>query len=130
MTRQHIVNGELVDMTPEQEAAFLADVAAMQAEPAPVQNVISDRQFFEALAISQLITESEALAAVTVGQMPAAFEAFIAALPSGEQFGARMLLQGATTFERSHPLTAAFGAMNGMNANQVDDLWRLAASLT
>lgn len=129
MTKQNIVNGELVDMTPEEEAAFDADVAAMMAEPAPFPNQISDRQFFEALTIMSMITEAEALAAVTVGELPTAFETFIAALPSEEQFGARMRLKGATAFQRSHPLTAAFGTMNGMTPQQVDDLWRLAASL-
>lgn len=99
------------------------------APPAPVPQSISDRQFFQALALSGQITEAEALAAVKDGTMPEAIETFIAALPEAERFGARMLLQGATTFERNHPLVSAFASAANMTADATDDLWRLAASL-
>lgn len=95
----------------------------------PVPEEISDRQFFHALALLGMITEAEALAAVKTGDPPAAMDAFIAALPSEDQFGARMLLEGATTFRRSHPLTEAFGAGMAMGAAQIDNLWRMAAGL-
>lgn len=90
---------------------------------------ISDRQFFQALAMNGLISEVEALAAVKTGDMPAAINAFVASLPTEEQFAAKMLLSGATTFLRDHPLTNAFGALYGMTPEQIDDLWRQAASL-
>lgn len=98
-------------------------------EPDPVPEVISDRQFFHALAVLGMITEAEALAAVKTGDPPAAMDAFLSALPDDQEFGARMLLEGATTFQRSHPLTLAFAAGMNMTAEQTDDLWRLAASL-
>lgn len=97
--------------------------------PPPVPGSVSDRQFFQALALGGMITEAEALAAVQTGALPPAFEAFVAALPSGEQFGARMALSGATIFRRDHPLTAAFGAASGKSPAEIDDLFRLAASL-
>lgn len=97
--------------------------------PTPVPEEISDRQFFEQLAIDQLITQDEALAAVMTGTLPAAFVTFIAALPGDQQFGARMALCGATIFQRSHPLVAAFGAMQGMSSDQLDVLWRDAFAL-
>jgi len=90
---------------------------------------ISDRQFFHALALSGMITQDEALTAVKIGTLPAAFEVFVGGLPTDDQFNARMLLEGATTFKRSHPLTAAFGAMSGMTPTQIDALWQLAAGL-
>ncbi|EKF58586.1 hypothetical protein QWE_18338 [Agrobacterium albertimagni AOL15] len=104
-------------------------IPAFEPPPAPVPEGISDRQFFHILAVDGLITEAEALAAVKTGDAPAAFETLIALLPGDERFGARMLLEGATTFERRHPLTDAFGTMYGMTSEQVDDLWRRAAAL-
>lgn len=104
-------------------------IPAYEPPPEPVPSAISDRQFFHILATDGLITEAEALTAVKTGDPPAAFETFIASLPVGDQFTARMLLEGATTFERNHPLTEAFGAMYGMTPEQVDDLWRRASAL-
>ena len=105
------------------------EIGAYAAPPPPVPGSVSDRQFFQALALGGMITEAEALAAVQTGALPPAFEAFVAALPSGEQFGARMALSGATIFRRDHPLTAAFGAASGKSPAEIDDLFRLAASL-
>lgn len=113
------------------EQAILGDVADFTpteiAQPTPAE--ISDRQFFHVLALDGLISEAEALAAVKTGDAPAAFDAFIASLPEEQRFGARMLLEGATTFRRDHPLTEAFGAMYGMTSQEIDDLWRRASLL-
>jgi hypothetical protein len=97
--------------------------------PPPVQEIISDRQFFQQLAIAGLVSESEALDAVKTGSLPSAFETFISSLPEGERFNARMLLSGAVEFRRSHPLTEAFAQMHGMTTEELDDLWRAAAAL-
>ncbi len=104
-------------------------IPAFDPPPEPVPNSISDRQFFHILAVDGLITEAEALAAVKTGDPPAAFETFIASLPEGQRFNARMLLEGATTFERRHPLTDAFGSMYGMTPEEIDNLWRRASAL-
>lgn len=122
------MNGVVRDATPEEIAELEADQAASTVIN-PVPTEISDRQFFHILAVDGLITETEALAAVKTGDAPAAFETFIASLPEGERFNARMLLEGATTFERRHPLTDAFGSMYGMPPEEIDDLWRRAAAL-
>lgn len=121
---QNVLTGQ-IDEVP----LTLEEIAAQQEPAPPTPPSISDRQFFHILAIDGLITEAEALAAVKTGDAPAAFETFIASLPEGDRFNARMLLEGATTFERSHPLTAAFGGMYGMTAEQIDDLWRRASAL-
>jgi hypothetical protein len=94
-----------------------------------VPHEISDRQFFQELAIMGLITQDEALAAVMTGTLPAAMVGFISAMPADQQFSARMALCGATVFMRSHPLTDAFGAAQGLTSDQIDDLWRAAAAL-
>lgn len=123
---------QYVEVPPHVQPGYLFDGDAWIAPdlpPADTPFSISDRQFFHILAVDGLITEAEALAAVKTGDAPAAFETFIASLPEGDRFNARMLLEGATTFERNHPLTAAFGGMYGMTSEEIDDLWRRASDL-
>jgi hypothetical protein len=114
--------------TPAEWAAMLAAVtpSLYVAPPAPVPAVISDRQFFQQLAIVGIITQAEALAAVMTGTIPAILLAFIADLPADQQFGAKMVLCGATQFLRVHPLTASIGASQGMDPVQIDDFFRAA----
>ena len=97
--------------------------------PELVPEIISDRQFFQQLAIAGMITDTEALAAVKTGDIPAAMETFIDSLAEGDQFSARMVLCGATQFSRNHPLVEQFGAANGMTDDQIDALWIAAAKL-
>lgn len=108
-----------------------AEAAAIMAArtPAEVPASVSDRQFFQQLAVAGHITEAEALAAVATGTIPAAMEALVQQLPAESQFAARMLLSGATSFERAHPLTATLGAMYGMDSAALDTFWRDGALL-
>jgi len=116
----NLADGTFEDV--EEEIAVSADLVFVIDE-------ISDRQFFQMLALSGLITQPEALAAVTTGILPPAIEAFVAALPTADQFPARMVLQGGTRFERSHPLTAQFGVGTGMSSEDLDVFWSMAAEL-
>ncbi|MEN3236442.1 MULTISPECIES: hypothetical protein [Methylobacterium] len=104
-------------------------LAAREAPAADVLPAISDRQFFQALAQAGAITADEALAAVMTGRLPAAIEAAVSALPEAERFAARMLLSGATAFERGHPMVARLGAAIGYDAAALDALWQAAAAL-
>jgi hypothetical protein len=101
----------------------------VDAPPPAVPEVISDRQFAQQLAVLGTITEAEAIAWAARGELPAAMEDAVAALPEGEQFPARMLLSSATTYERSHPLVPMLGAILSYDAAELDDLWRAAAAL-
>ncbi len=94
-----------------------------------VPQTISDRQFFQQLAIAGVISKEEALAAVKAGDIPAALSGFIAALDDASSFNAEMLLSGATVFQRNHPLTNAVATAQGMTADQVDEFFRQAAKL-
>ncbi|MFH6786695.1 hypothetical protein [Methylobacterium sp. MA0201] len=107
------------------------DLAAQLAARTPAAGLpaVSDRQFFQALAEGGAIDPGEALAAVMTGTLPARIEAAVAALPSAEQFAARMLLSGATAFERGHPMVAQLGAALGYDAAALDALWRRACAL-
>ena len=99
-------------------------------EPAlPVPSFISDRQFFQQMAIEGTITEEEAILAVSVGAIPAPLQAIVDSLPSEQRFGARMLLMGATEIERAHPMTDAVGYATGRTPQQIDDFFRAAILL-
>lgn len=90
---------------------------------------ISCRQFFQELAIDGIIPQAEALAAVSAGVLPTDIEAIVSALPSDDQFGARMLLSGATLFKRSHPLVPVFATAVGMTETELDAFWLAASKL-
>ncbi|WP_203469724.1 hypothetical protein [Rhizobium rhizogenes] len=120
--------GQTIDSILEEDAASV-EYWASQVNKLMVPENISDRQFFQQLAISGLITDAEALAAVKTGDIPATMESFIEGLPTDQRFAARMVLCGATQFSRNHPLVAQFGAANAMTSYQIDDLWVDAAKL-
>ncbi|CAM5769766.1 hypothetical protein [Bosea minatitlanensis] len=107
----------------------LLSLAAPGTEPQPALAAISDRQFAQQLAVLGAISEAEALAWAARGELPAAIEAAVDALPEEQRFGARMLLASATTYERGHPLVAALADLLGYDAGAVDDLWRAAVLL-
>ncbi|MBB2965224.1 hypothetical protein [Methylobacterium sp. R2-1] len=114
------------------EAADATPLWQAQAE------VISDRQFAQALALDGIITQAEALAWAARGDLPEAMSDALAEIPEtgGQRFGAHMLLAGATTFERSHPLTEVLGALltnpetgQPYDAAALDALWARASAL-
>lgn len=119
--------GEAVEMTAEEEAEFLATL------PPPVVLVpetISDRQFYQMLALTGKITFDEALAAVQVGAIPAALQPYIDALADPtDQFSAKMLLSGAVEFHRHHPLAEAIGQAQGLSKEEMDQFWIGASKL-
>ncbi|AWN55876.1 hypothetical protein DK412_26365 [Methylobacterium sp. 17Sr1-1] len=63
------------------------------------------------------------------GTLPVRIAAAVAGLPAAEQFAARMMLSGATTFERGHPMVARLGAALGYDAAALDALWSAASAL-
>lgn len=90
--------------------------------------IISDRQFFQQLAIDGVITQDEALATAD-GTMPGLLLAIIGQMPAETQFSALMLVKNATTFERYHPLTAVVGQALGWDDERLDTLWSDAGTL-
>lgn len=94
--------------------------------PPPVPFVISDRQFFEQMAVAKIATEAEAEAAVATGTLPASLAELVSLLPEQAQFKARMLLKGATQFYRNHEMTDTIAWLYGWTESQVDDFFRAA----
>lgn len=96
-------------------------------EAPPVQSV-TKRQFYQQAAVAGFVTQAEALQAVG-GIIPATIQVMIDALPSDEQFNARMLISGAREIHRDHPLTAYIADEYGLTSEQVDDFFVAAAQL-
>lgn len=98
--------------------------------PPPTMPIISDRQFFQQAAIDGIITQAEALAAVKTGEVPVVLQTIVDGIPDDtEKFAAQMLLSGATTFNRNHPLTEAVGQSLGWSSQQIDNFFLSAALL-
>lgn len=97
--------------------------------PPPVPVSISDRQFFQQLAAMKLITEDEAEAAVATGTLPASLAELVELLPEQARHPARMLLKGATVFERAHEMTDTIAWLYGFTKDEVDDVFREASKL-
>ncbi|UTD28231.1 hypothetical protein [Bradyrhizobium sp. WD16] len=98
------------------------------APPPVAPRSISDRQFYQQLAIEGIISEADALAA-NAAVIPPALLAVIDAMPTAEQFGAKMIVSGATTFERNDPLTVRIGMAQGWSAARIDAFFIAAAAL-
>lgn len=127
-----VVKLDTSDAVADELEAILGQQITAVSAPAlyGVPKVISDRQFFHALAKTQVITEQEALAAVATGTIPKAMSDIVESMPSdSERFDAKMFLQGAVEFRRSHPLVAQFGAALGWTSYEIDDLFTFAGSL-
>lgn len=129
MTRIHVYTnaqtGEVTTapFTPEEEAA-------LNAIAAPVPKLISDRQFFQQLAVLGTITRQEAKDAVKTGEIPAVLQTVINNIYDAEdRFSAEMLMSGAVEFRRDHALVTYFAEFMGWTSDQVDDLFRAAAAL-
>lgn len=107
------------------------DFVAYAPPPAPpvVPETISDRQFFQQLAVVNLVTQDEALAYVSAGALPKSMTDLIAKLPADAQFGAKMVVIGATSFFRHDPLTVQMITLYGMSAADADAFWTAAALL-
>lgn len=98
-------------------------------ESSPPPHNISDRQFVQGLAVAGLITEAEAEEWVGPGTVPAGLLALVDALPEPDRFAARMLLRGATTFDRYHPLVDTLSTSYEWSSAQTDEFWRMCATL-
>lgn len=95
-----------------------------------VPESISDRQFFQELALLGIITREEALEAVKIGTIPNTLQMFINNSQDPDfRFNAEMLLSGATVFHRDHPLTAQIGLVNNWTSSEVDQFFIDASKL-
>ncbi len=100
--------------------------------PVVIPQVISDRQFFQQLAVMGKIPKSEALAAVKTGTIPTDLQSIINLIADDDlKFEADMLLSGATQFYRDNAFVSMIGAMLDppMTSADLDQFWLAAAQL-
>jgi len=113
----------VVPMTPEEIAWFEEDRPYVPEE-------ISRRQFCQGLATAGMITKPEAISFIQGSALPAAMQVIVDGMVDEDAaFEATMLLLGAGSFFRSHPLVLIFAMAQSMTETEVDDFWRLCASL-
>ncbi|GAA0613179.1 hypothetical protein [Paenochrobactrum glaciei] len=95
-----------------------------------IPDEISRRQFFQQLAVMEIITKAEALAALQNGTIPDPLQVIIdQLLTEDDQFNAQMLVIGASTFNRTHPLAEIVRQAMQWSVEQKDDFWREAHKL-
>jgi hypothetical protein len=105
------------------------EIDALPAPEIAVPRSISDRQFFQQLAVMGLIGPTEALAAVKTGELPGVLQALVDQMDEDARFATEMILSGATQFERSHPLVGQLAAAVGWPPEQIDQFWIAASQL-
>ncbi len=109
----------------EDAAAPLVD------DPRPLPTSVSVRQFAQACANMGLISDDEALNWAKHKALPAVMEAMLAVIPTQYQFYARMLVEGAATFEPGNDFVTMFALViqPPMDDDDLAKLWRDAAAL-
>lgn len=85
---------------------------------------ISRKQFYMELAVSYLITKAEALAAIGIGQLPAALRAIVDGMSNeAAKWEAEMQLVGANGFYRDSPWVLVVATVLGWTEEQIDAFW-------
>lgn len=88
-----------------------------------IPDEISRRQFFQQLAAEEIISEDDALQAMSVGAIPAPLMAIISKLPASAQFDTKMLVMGASTFKINHPMTETAREFLGWSVDRKERFW-------
>lgn len=105
------------------DPSFMADYAA------PVPASVTRRQFFQGAAAGGLITQQESIDAMA-GQIPASMLAYILThYAATDRFAQTMVSAGGETFQRDNELVVGWMASLGQTPVQVDDLFRMMATL-
>ncbi len=101
----------------------------MEPPPEPIAD-ISKRQFYQEAALEGIITQDEAIAVFSSGTIPEILQTVINSLPDAPtQFQARMLLVGANTFSRDHPMVTMIGTVLNKTSAEIDQFFLNAGQL-
>lgn len=125
-TSINVMTGEVTvtDLTPEEIAALPPPA------PPPVPQEVAVWQFMTAAWRLDFITQQEALAAIKDKVMPPAFAQALAELPAEAQAEAQLKFAGITRMVRADPLFNLLVAANKATDAQIDEVFRVAASIT
>jgi hypothetical protein len=95
-----------------------------------VAELVSRRQFYEALARSSTITNNQALAAATGSTVPPALASIVTTLPTAaDRNKADLILLSEPYFSKTSELMEFLGRGLGWTRRQGDTFWRLAGQL-
>lgn len=126
-------NATVFEAGPEHGIGYIDDGGgnwiAPDPVPDPIPHEVSRYQIMTGLAVAGWITEQEALDALETGARPAAVEGVIVALPEDQRFAARMKWAGFRAAYRDDPLVLALAQAEGKTPGEVDDFFRLCASI-
>jgi hypothetical protein len=120
-----VVDGERVEISQEEYDALFA----LEPSAPPVPAFISRRQIMTGLALAGWITEQEAFDALASGEVPVSVASVIEELPEGQRFPARMKWAGFLEAYRNDPLVLALAAAEGKTEAEIDDFFRMCASI-
>lgn len=96
----------------------------------PVPASVTRRQMILALYQGGLISGDEAIAAATTGAQPQVIQAYFAGLSSeAERVAANVTWAAMSVCERSNPILLAVAQQHGLSESDLDDYFRMAASL-
>lgn len=108
---RRFIDGKVVEYTPPPP-------------PPVVPSEISRRQFFQQLAVSGIISNAEAIAALAQGVIPTPLQVLVDQLPTeDDKFNAQMFIIGAATFQRGHPLVDMVRVLLGWTEEQADQFF-------
>ena len=97
--------------------------------PSPVPASVTETQFMIAARRKDMVTWDEVDAYLGSGVIPAFVVAALAPLSDDQRREAQAKIKGSSTFHRADPVFAMLIAGGAATAAQVDDLFRLAATI-
>jgi hypothetical protein len=100
-----------------------------EVSPSPVPAQVTETQFMIAARRKDMVTWDEVDAYLGSGVIPAFVVAALAPLSEEQRREAQAKIKGSSTFHRADPVFAMLIAGGAATSEQVDDLFRLAATL-
>lgn len=113
----------------EWDGSALVRLPDPPASPPPVPSSVTRRQLLLGLFAGGYITAQEAEAAAATGAVPAILAEVIDAMPEPQAVAARITWASMSVAERSDPMWGAIIAAELATSEQIDDLFRAAATL-
>lgn len=118
-----LVDGELVEMTAEEVAAFEADRAPPSLDDLRAAASLSKEAFCKALYLAQILPAT-AVAKTAMGEFPAQFKAALAGMSEAQVVDAELAWAMAKTVNRTAPLFLAllafYAKQSGMSAAKAE----------
>jgi hypothetical protein len=113
----------------EEEGNEIAAYVPPEPPPPPVPDEISRSQFYQEASVEGMITQQEAMGAVTQGAIPASINDYILTLPSADQFGAQMYFAGRALFNRTNTYIVGYFASLDKDTDDINAFWTAASLL-